>query len=1156
MCHGEFNPFLTGWALLSQAFVTLKSNNRRSTKDMPNFNSLAYALALIPLGISGAIQAQEHIMDQVWGHEVVNASEANQISLGTDIVIAVIEGGIDISHPDIQNNVWVNADEIPDNNIDDDNNGYIDDVNGWDFFNNDETLEDLNGLGTFTAGLIAAHGHNGQGLTGVAPEAKIMALKLQDTSTTVVRHFDSVSVGNYINAIQYAIDNNADIINLREIPPDVAAIKRILEEAIASNIVVVIPSSTTSYFNSQLRSMAVPHGAIRVGLVENIGLDNLGLSRRNSSGPDLDLVAPDEALVSLLSSEYVGSSEAINDLYVSLWNPGAAASAYTSAVAALVKSTNSDQTAAQIRSKLIRNTQHLDFTSPGWNDDAGHGLLNAYQSVADTTNGSLLTPVITSPTIDQAAPHFVSVNSNLVVEGYVTNANEEVEYELSIARETQELPEYEIVSEGTISDTSRLLASVNIDHLENGTHYLRLRVFDTNGISADTYQRVEIDGALESGWPQFSDTGFHNYAGYLWSAYDWSYSPTLVDLDGDGIQEIIVKTDRTLDRRYNFNVFRHDGSRLFPPHPIEDTNLNISTPITIADLNNDGVNEIIFGTNREYSANDLIYAYSLSGEILPGFPAGWTYQGSPTSGYADDTILVTDFNGDGANEIIAKQTFNINQEQLRIQEIVAIDSAGNMLPNWPLRETLNYGVPFRDFTLNHDHPLALLDWDEDGTNELVTVWGYTEFATLSVINSEAEIIDEIPTDLNNHHDIQNILVADLDGDLVDELIYFENSRIHKINAGGEISPGWPIETGLNGSRPLSRLYTSNVTGDSSPELIVQTKLNGFRHYSADGELIQDAVIWPREPNVYSRTGETSVIATGSADSSVYYFTNTTRGLISMTVDGEVLTYQPHHPPAKGSIAISDIDLDDVYEAVIRTKDGMLHVREVMTIPENLSTSWLTFDADEARSRNGNNRCQFKFRTMSLRGTFNGWSNSPMTQNHEQCVWESRVTLTDASDDTFKFDVYGNWDRNYGLDINNVNVLIRHGNNIPMGSGQGEFIIRFNDMTNQYTVTAPPPPESIDVTFSCHNGATTNGISVYVVGNTPALGNWKITDSSQKLSPTNYPTWKKNLSMPANSQLEWKCVKAEEDTWKIIQWEGGVNNILTTQESSTTTNGHF
>ncbi|MEG5039988.1 MULTISPECIES: S8 family serine peptidase [unclassified Microcoleus] len=144
-----------------------------------------------------------------WAVDVINAPEVwNQNITGNGIVVAVVDTGVDYTHPDLDGNIWQNTDEIAGNGIDDDRNGYIDDIRGWDFVSGDNNPMDLNldGHGTHVAGAIAAE-RNDFGITGVAPNAKIMP----------VRVLPAVGGGSWNNiaaGIRYAADNGANVINL------------------------------------------------------------------------------------------------------------------------------------------------------------------------------------------------------------------------------------------------------------------------------------------------------------------------------------------------------------------------------------------------------------------------------------------------------------------------------------------------------------------------------------------------------------------------------------------------------------------------------------------------------------------------------------------------------------------------------------------------------------------------------------------------------------------------------------------------------------------------------------------------------------------------------------------------------------------------------
>ncbi|MDI9561300.1 MAG: S8 family serine peptidase, partial [Pseudomonadota bacterium] len=128
-----------------------------------------------------------------WGLVKTSMPDVWNVTRGSDgVIAAVIDTGVDFNHPDIAENIWKNIGELNNNGYDDDGNGKIDDVYGWDFYNNNNYPMDFRGHGTHVAGIIGAVGNNAKGITGVNWNVRIMPLKFMEETGNVASEIKAI----------------------------------------------------------------------------------------------------------------------------------------------------------------------------------------------------------------------------------------------------------------------------------------------------------------------------------------------------------------------------------------------------------------------------------------------------------------------------------------------------------------------------------------------------------------------------------------------------------------------------------------------------------------------------------------------------------------------------------------------------------------------------------------------------------------------------------------------------------------------------------------------------------------------------------------------------------------------------------------------------
>lgn len=234
----------------------------------------------------------------------INAYEAWKITQGSaSTIVAVIDTGVDVDHPDLADRLWTNPGEIPGNGIDDDRNGYVDDWRGWNTFANNNNIQDDDGHGTHVSGILGAAGDTDGGGAGVDWRARIMVVK------ALGRQGGSES--SFIAALTYAVDNGARVVNASLGTQPGAEVSPALQEAVAyalsKNVVLVAAAGNSANDNDQ--SPVYPAGIRLPNVISVAAVDRAGnLAEFSNYGPrTVDIVAPGVGIWSTVpTGNYLG----------------------------------------------------------------------------------------------------------------------------------------------------------------------------------------------------------------------------------------------------------------------------------------------------------------------------------------------------------------------------------------------------------------------------------------------------------------------------------------------------------------------------------------------------------------------------------------------------------------------------------------------------------------------------------------------------------------------------------------------------------------------------------------------------------------------------------------------------------------------------------
>lgn len=435
------------------------------------------------LGAVGApVAVEDNLANDQWGLHAVGFTPRGAPGSAWDIVdgshenvvVAVIDSGLDTAHPDGPEYQWTNADEVPDNGVDDDANGYVDDVHGWNFVGENNDIRDDFGHGTFVAGIIAAKRNNGVGIAGINPGARIMTLKVLSEKGS------SKSIGVY-RAVRYAVDNGARVLNLSLGGRGLSPLEQIgINYAYTMGCIVVVAAGNQSGNIAEFG----PPGARRSFSVASMNMDS---SRRDASNKGLNvaLAAPGESVYSL-TAQFEGDRDArVVPLFAKGYhrlNGTSFAAPFVAATASLIWTKHPHLDQRQVEDMILASAQ--DIHDPGWDLPTGQGKLDAFAALSQDPD-RVLVPRITEFFVNKVKRRIASVDIYGVVRGDLKN------YTVEVGRGTKPKKWQKVYGPSASSVDHNLICRIDGQYFAKGSKW-KVRVTATGNDGQRTSHEVLV----------------------------------------------------------------------------------------------------------------------------------------------------------------------------------------------------------------------------------------------------------------------------------------------------------------------------------------------------------------------------------------------------------------------------------------------------------------------------------------------------------------------------------------------------------------------------------------------------------------------------------------------------------------------------------------
>lgn len=542
-----------------------------------------------------------------------------------EIIVAVLDTGVDISHEELQSRLWKNEKEIPDDGIDNDGNGFVDDVHGWDFVNfTNQPIPMLEepyireGIihGTLISGIIGAHTDNMKGGAGMSSHVKIMPLRVLD-------NFGIGEASSVVNAITYAKNQGADIINLSFVGSENSfLLKKAIRDAYNHGILIVAAAGNDKK-GGGINLDEMPMYPICHDLEEEenfiIGVASTDQEDIKSDfsnyGDCVDISAPGQDFFGLQFVD--ATSPDFQESFGGPWAGTSLAAPLISGMAALLKSQYPHLSPKALTDIILSSTTNIDHIigNASYRTKLGRGRLNAFKAFLQAKKVQHLS---LPPSLPSNFTFFVAPASQRVGDVLIYDQNGEKQNQIQVY-DAQYTKGVQLAS-GDIDGDGRkdIITSPN----EGGGPHVR--IFSEDGMlishfmafDAQTRSGVRIaacdvnrDGkdeiivAAGEGMPPFVRIFHHKskfsfgYSEFL--VYNTSYTGGVyvacADTDGDGFVEII--TSILSNNESHIRLFQPDG--LLYSQFIAFTGIDGSkAPIIACDVNDDGKAEILISHEK------------------------------------------------------------------------------------------------------------------------------------------------------------------------------------------------------------------------------------------------------------------------------------------------------------------------------------------------------------------------------------------------------------------------------------------------------------------------------------------------------------------------------------------------------------------------------